>query len=66
MLNEKLNQIILDHQSNNESVDDQNIIRAGMILQPSIIKSFMYEINTLEAIIVRLALKQHENRNFDM
>ena len=57
MLNEKLNQIILDHQSNNESVDDQNIIRAGMILQPSIIKSFMYEINTLEAIIVRLALK---------
>ena len=66
MLNEKLNQIILDHQSNNESVDDQNIIRAGMILQPSIIKSFMYEINTLEAIIIRLALKQHENRNFDM
>ena len=37
-----------------------------MILHPSILRSFMYEINTLKAIIIRLALKQHENRNFDM
>ena len=37
-----------------------------MILPQSIIKSLSYEINTLTAVIIRLALKQHENRNFDM
>lgn len=42
------------------------MIGVGMTLPRGIVKSLSYEINTLAAVIIRLAMKQHENRNFDM
>lgn len=45
------------------SESDQIMKDTGINLAPCATKYVIYEINTLTAIIMRLAIKQHENRS---